>query len=87
MASAAAYSDFRTKWFGPIRVHAEFLLGSVDPIDARRINEPMEKLVRVPAKTWVSKKIEKRCRRSHSLANPTPPGSSFPRKREPIFFL
>lgn len=40
------FHHFQAKWFGPIRVHAEFLLGSVDPTDARAVNEPMEKLVR-----------------------------------------
>lgn len=34
------------KWTGPIMVHTEFLLGSIDPANARAINAPRELIVR-----------------------------------------
>lgn len=46
LARGLHFHHFGSKWTGPIMVHTEFLLGSVDPTNARAINAPRERIVK-----------------------------------------
>lgn len=46
LARGLHFHHLGAKWTGPIMVHTEFLLGSIDPADAREVNAPRERIVR-----------------------------------------
>jgi hypothetical protein len=44
MARALYFHHFQKKWFGRVKTQAEFFLVSLDPQDARELNEPGERI-------------------------------------------